>query len=336
MKCHTSLKAALFISLVLVVFAGLASAQQSRRGGLYGDWIVKAEFNGRQMESVLSFSRNQEGNMTGQWISFMGVNELKDVKFEEGQLSFTRVSPGRDGQTSTSTFKGTIAEGKLSGTVTSERGDYALTGERAPRMPRAAGIWDIKLKMNEREVPATLILGADKEGALTAQWKSERGEPTISDVQYERGTLTFKAKSANADRAWEATFEGTIEQDKLTGTLKSERGEIAVEGTRKGAPLIGTWNLEATSERGTRAQRLTVNPDLSGRYGAIPIKQINFQDGKVDFPVVMQFGDQSFEMRFSGKIEDSKLVGELTSDRGSQKITGTKVVRQFRQRNAGQ
>lgn len=334
MTCHTFLKAALLICLLLVTIAGPASAQQSRRGGLYGDWIVRSEFNGRQMESILSFSRDQDRNMTGQWIGFMGVSQLKDVTFEDGRLSFTRVSPGRDGQTSTSTFKGTITEGKLSGTVSSERGEYPLTGERAPRLPRAAGIWDMKLKMDDREFPSTLILGADKEGALTAQWKSERGETTITDVQYERGRLTFKAKSPNPDRAWEATFEGTMEQDKLTGALKSERGEIAVEGTRKGAALIGTWNLEIASERGARAQRLRVNPDLTGLYGALPVKQISFQDGKVDFPIVMQFGDQTFEMRFSGKIEDSKLVGELTSDRGSQKITGVKVVQTFQRRNA--
>ena len=149
MKRHTSLKIALFVSLMLpVMFSGPASAQQSRRGGLYGDWNVKAEFNGRQMESILSFSRDQEGNLTGQWISFGGISELKDLTYEDGQLSFARVSRSRDGQSSTSTFKGTLADGKLSGTVSSDRGEYPLTGERAPRMPRAAGTWDMKLKMN--------------------------------------------------------------------------------------------------------------------------------------------------------------------------------------------
>lgn len=335
MKCCASLKMVLVVTTaLLVMLPGSATAQQGRRGGLYGDWIVKSEFNGRQMESILSFSRDQEGNQTGQWISFMGVSELKDVKAEEGQISFTRISPGRDGQSSTSTFKGTMAEGKLSGTVSSDRGEYALAGERAPRMPRAAGIWEMKLKMNEREVPATLTIGADKEGALTAQWKSERGEPAVSDVQYDQGRLTFKVKSANADRAWEATFEGTIERDALSGALKSERGEMPVEGTRMGAALIGTWNLEVASERGARAQRLRVNPDMTGLYGAMPIKKINLQDGKVDFQVVMQFGDQPFEMNFTGKIEESKLTGELTTSRGSQKVTGTKVVRTFGRRNA--
>jgi hypothetical protein len=117
--------------------------------------------------------------------------------------------------------------------------------------------------------------------------------------------------------------------------MKSQRGEIAVEGKLIGGPLIGTWNLEVTSERGTRKQRLRVNPDMSGLYGAIPIKKINLEDGKVDFLAVLEFGDQSFEIRFEGKIEDSKLTGELTTSRGSQKIKGTKVIRTFRRRSTG-
>ncbi|MCL5278602.1 MAG: hypothetical protein M1376_01690 [Planctomycetes bacterium] len=328
MRSHTSLAVALLVSVtILVLLAGPVSAQQARRGGLYGDWNVKMEFNGRQMDSILSFSRAQDGNMTGQWISFMGVNALKDVKFEEGKLSFTRVMQGRDGQTSTSTFKGTIEDGKLSGTLSSDRGETTLTGVRAPRLPRAAGLWDLKTKRADRESTATLALSADKEGKLVGTWKTERGELAVSDVQFSQGKLAFKAKSTNPDRAFEANFEGTIQRDTLTGTLKTQRGESTVEGTRQGAALIGTWNLEAVSERGTRQQRLVVNSDLSGLYGSFPIKKINFQGNTVAFPMVMQFGDQSFEMSFKGKIEDNKLTGELTSSRGSQKITGTKVVR---------
>ena len=328
MKCHTSLTVTLFVSVTaLILLAGPVSAQQSRGGGLYGDWNVKMEFNGRQMDSILSFSRDQEGNLTGQWISFMGVNALKDIKFEEGKLTFARVSQNRDGQSSTTTFKGTIEEGKLSGTLSSERGETALTGVRAPRLPRAAGIWDLKTKRADRESTATLTLGVDKEGKLTGQWKTERGELAVSDVQYEQGKLTFKAKSTNPDRAYEATFDGTVERDALTGTMKSERGESAVTGTRQGAALIGTWNLESVTERGTRQQRLQVNPDLTGLYGSLPIKKINFQNGVVDFQMVTQFGDQSFEMSFKGKVEENKLTGELTTSRGSQKVTGTKVVR---------
>jgi hypothetical protein len=130
------------------------------------------------------------------------------------------------------------------------------------------------------------------------------------------------------------TFEGTVQRDNtLSGMIKSERGEIEVAGKLIGGTLIGTWNLEVESERGPRKQRLRVNPDMSGRYGAIAVKKIELDGEKVSFKIVLEFGDRKFEMNFAGKIEDSKLIGEMTSDRGSQKITGTKVIRTFRRRS---
>jgi len=97
-----------------------------------------------------------------------------------------------------------------------------------------------------------------------------------------------------------------------------------------GADLIGTWNLDITSDRGERKQRLRINPDMSALYGAMPIKKVDFENGQVSFKMSMSFGDRDFEMNFAGKLQDEKLVGELTTSMGSQKITGTKVVRRRR------
>jgi len=119
----------------------------------------------------------------------------------------------------------------------------------------------------------------------------------------------------------------------LTGTIKSERGEITAEGKRIGAALIGNWNLEVTSERGSRKQRLKVNPDMSGMYGAIRIKKVNLEDDKVSFKIVLEFGERKFEMSFEGKLAESKLIGELKTSRGTQKVTGKKVIRTFRRRS---
>jgi len=296
----------------------------SRRGRLYGDWQVKADFDGRQMESILSFSGDRQGNQSGQWISNWGLSELKDIKYEEGQLSFSRVSRNRAGQSTKSKFTGTIKGGKLTGTVSSDRGEYKLEGKRSLRIPRAVGNWELNYKIGDREVTSTLVIKVDKESNLTAQWQSQWGEHEITDVQYKRGKLTFKRKSKIQDRQWESTFEGTVKRDTLSGAIKSERGDITAEGKRVGAPLIGTWNLEIASERGSRNQRLRVNPDMSGLYGASPIKNVSFDGGRVGFKIVRQFGDQQFEMSFAGKLEDSKLTGELSSSRGSQKVTGRK------------
>jgi len=330
MKRKTLLQVIL-LGLVLVLATQVSAQQrQGRRGGLYGDWLVKSEFNGRTMESILAFSRDQDGNQTGQWISFWGVSDLQDLKFEDGQLSFSRVRQGRDGQTMTSTFKGTIADGKLTGTVSGGRADYTLEGERAPRMPRAVGSWAMSMKREEREFNATLVITADKEGNLSGQWKSERGEMAISDVQSDRRNLSFTLKSTNPDRQWETKFEGTIGREGLEGTFKSERGEMTAQGTQIGAEVIGTWNLDVSSERGDRKQRLRINPDMSALYGAMPIEKVNVENGQMTFKMTMTFGDRTFEMDFAGKLQDEKLLGDLTTSMGTQKITGTKVVRRRR------
>lgn len=316
-----------------VMLSAQASAQ-SRRGGLYGDWQIKYQAGERQRDAIISFSRDSEGNRTGHWISFMRFSELKDFKYEDGKLSFTRASRNREGQATTSKFTGEIQDGKLTGTLSSDRGEYKVEGKPSPRIPRAVGTWQMTLKREDREFNSTMTVKADKEGKLSAVWQSERGTLEIPDVQYERGSLSFKVERKTEERTWQASFEGTIERetDTLTGTLKSNRGEMGAVGKRAGTALIGTWILDSTSERGARKQRLIVNPDMSGLYGTIPVKNVALEGDKVTFKIVLEFGDRKFEMGFAGKLEGSKLVGEMTSDRGSSKITGTKIVRTFRRR----
>jgi hypothetical protein len=335
MERQAVIKTIMCCMLVILLMASTqVSAQPSsfRGRGVFGDWQVKVDFDGRQFESILSFSRDQEGNLTGNWINFMGMSELKDIKFEEGQLSFVQQRRGRDGETMTSNFKGKIEEGKITGTLSSDRGEFKLEGKRPPRTPRAVGNWELNYKIGDRDITSKLIIKADKEGNLTGQWESRWGESKITDMNYERGNLTFKRTSTFQDRKMEMTFEGTLRRGTLTGMIKSERGQVQVEGKLIGAPLIGTWNLEVTSDRGTRKQRLRVNPDMSGLYGAIPLKKVNLQDNKVDFLAVMKFGDRSFEIKFEGKMEDNKITGELTTSRGTQKVKGTKIVRTRRPR----
>jgi len=322
------------VGLVLALAGQVGAQQQRGRGpGMYGDWLLKIEFDGRTMESILTFSRDAEGNRTAQLISLWGVSDLTDLKFEEGKLTFTQTRQGRDGQTFTSKFSGSIAEGKLTGTMSSDRGEYTMTGQRAPRMPRVVGTYEMKAQGEEREFTSTLTVAVDKEGKLGATWKTEWGEPKISDVQYTRGQLTFKMESSNPERQWEANFQAQLSADGLSGAIKSERGEMEVAGTRKNARVIGTWDLEMASERGTRKQRLRINPDMSALYGATTIKKVDFADEKMSFKIVLTFGERQFEMDFQGKLEEGKLVGEMTTPMGSQKITGTKVVRRRRTRS---
>jgi hypothetical protein len=271
MKTTLSFGAILLFSLAMVASTGAQQPGQSARSAqwrLYGDWPVKFQFGERQANAIISFSRDNEGNLTAQWIGFWGVIDLKDVKLEENKLSFVQTVRFGDNEF-TSNFTGTMEEGKLTGTLSSDRGDSKVEGQRAPRVSRAVGNWQVKFTVGERDVTTTLVVRSDKERQLTGEWQSQWGEHVVSDVVYERGNLAFKRKSTFQEREFESTFEGTVRGDTLTGTIKSEMGEIPVEGSRINGALIGTWNLEVTGERGTRMQRLRVNPDMSGLYGTI-------------------------------------------------------------------
>ena len=333
MKEKTYLKGILALALVSVLLSSSQLSAQQRGRGIGGDWLLKAEFDGRPFEFILSFSRDQEGNRTGYRISgFGGLSELKNLQIDAGKLSFAYDRRNRDGDTNTSTFSGTIQDGQLSGTLSSDRGDYEIKGARMPRVPRAVGNWEMTYTVGDREITSTLIIKADAEGELTADWPSERVTHTVSGLTYERGNLSFKRVTKMDDRQWEMTFKGTVRGNSISGAFNSDRGETQVAGKRIGGALIGTWMLDATSERGTRKQRLLINPDMSGLYGATPVKVINFEDDKVSFNLVFAFGDRTFEMDFAGKLTEGKLTGELANDRFSQQITGTKVVRTFRRR----
>jgi len=100
---------------------------------------------------------------------------------------------------------------------------------------------------------------------------------------------------------------------------------VGCDGKLSGCNVPRSW-------RGQIKQRLVVHPDMSGLYGTVPIKKVNLEDGRVDFMMVMEFGDQTFEMNFDGKLAESKLTGEMTTSQGTQKIKGTKVIRPSRRR----
>lgn len=310
-----------FLALtVLLTLPALVSAGAAKKA-ITGDWQVKIDYNGRQIPSILSFSSNKEGRISGSWTSFWGQSELKDITYKGRKLGFTQVYRFRESE-SEAKFTGTIKQRKLTGTLSGDRGQSKVEGSRLRPMSRAAGNWDMKIKVGDREYTATMIVKQDQDRKLTADWQSQWGQHKISDVQFSKNKLNFKRTSKVQDRQWESNFEGTVKGHTLSGTFTSERGDIEVEGKRQGAALIGKWNLEITSDRGTRKQILQINPDLSGMYGPIAIQEINLEDNQVSFKTILEYNERKSEINFTGTLQGNKLSGELTTSRGTRQVQG--------------
>lgn len=323
MKLLTSLKTVCLLMLFLAISSQAMAGQQKRRG-IIGDWEIKMDFDGREVTSIVSLSRDEEGKLSGKWIGFWGGNDLKDLKYEDNKLSFLQVSRFRDNEF-TSNVACTIQRGKLSGTISNDRGEFDINGKRLRRIPMAMGSWGMKYKIGERDITTTLVVKKDEAGKLTADWQSQWGEHKITDVKFKSGKLTFQRKSKFQDQEFESTFEGTVKGPKLSGVFKTERGDITVEGIRVGGALVGLWELEITGENRNSKQLLRINPDLSAMYGPIAVKKVDFDDNKVAFKTKLEFGDRKIEIGFSGQLEGRKLIGELTGSRGSRQVIGQKI-----------
>jgi hypothetical protein len=305
---------------VLLVQTALVAAQE-----ITGQWEMTMEFGGRPSYATLTISKNADGTLAGKW----GSNDLSNVRFQDGKLSFVRTIRFGDQQFSM-TYNGTLEGGKLEGLMSSDRGEFPVNGARKKPLCPALGQWDIGFSIGERTITGELVVSEKPDGTLDGKWVSERGGTEISNVKFQNGTLTFARKSTFGERTFESTFEGTVKGNELAGAFKSQRGEMTAAGKRIGAALVGKWELTTTSERGTRQRTLTVFGDLTGRYesfgGEIPVKDLTLEGNQVTFAVEMGFRDRISLSEFKGTLDGATLKGQMTSSRGTSEITGKKMA----------
>ena len=321
-RSKSRMRTGVFSLVVLAVLAaqGLAAPVKD---SFVGSWEVKVDFNGREMTSILALSKDKEGRLSGQWISFRGVSELDQVKQDGTKLGFTLTRRFRESE-STLSFAGEIEGRTLSGTLSSDRGQSKVEGRRIRVIPRAVGTWQATIRGGGEEHAATLIITTGKKGRLSARCETQWGAHRISDVAFKNGKLTFKLNSTVEGRQWESAFEGTVKRHELAATVTGEGGEFSITGKRVGAALIGTWDLKVTSDSGNRAQILKVDPDLSGWYGSVALDAVALEGNRVSFATTLEFGDEKSDLSFSGTLDGKKLTGELTSPRGTRTVEGFK------------
>lgn len=328
--------------MVLAALSLRASAEPPKLE-IAGDWQIKTEFEGRTTESILSLCQDPEGKLSGKWISFWGFSELQEVKLEGDRLTFVQVNRFRQTE-STSKFTGTVKEGKLTGTLSGERGEFSVQGTYMKPIAPAVGNWEIISQRGDREITRTLIIKADKEGKLTAEMQRQQGQgqqdqgpggqgqrppEVIKEVSFKDGKLTFTRTTTFGDQQRESKYNLTVKEDTISGTVTSERGESQLEGKRVKNPLVGKWEITLSSERGERKQFLTINPDMSGWYGPTAVEKINLEKQEISFKMMLGSGERTFESEFKGRFDPEKLTltGEMTGFGDSvQKVTGKKIV----------
>ena len=298
--------------------------QLSAQSDVTGEWEIKMDRNGRESFATVMITKKADGALTGKW----GSTELSDVKLDGQKLTFVRTMKFGD-QEFKLNYEGTLKDGSITGTLTSERGNFSANASRKKAKSPVLGQWSFSYKIGDRDINATLAVSEGASG-LEGAWKSNIGEHVVSNLKFQDGKLSFARKSKIEGNEFESTYDGVLQGNKLLGTIKSSvLGEIPVTGQRVGAELIGKWDFTTTSDRGPRQSLFTVFNDLTARYelfgGEIPVKELKLEGGQVSFSVDAAFGDQPFKIDFKAKLDGKTLKGEVTSPRGTREVSGKKV-----------
>jgi hypothetical protein len=111
--------------LIVALFAIPASgtAQAQKYDALLGTWDVKMEDGGR--EFVFEF-KMEDGKLAGKYTGASGTSEMTDLTFEDNTVKFN-VTVGND---MVITYSAIVAEGKLSGMLSLQFGEAAITGTK--------------------------------------------------------------------------------------------------------------------------------------------------------------------------------------------------------------
>ena len=325
MKNRNRLQPKVQLAFVLGALIALQASAQTGGQGITGDWQIEVNAGDRSMPAMLWLYKGKNDQLAGKWISFWGAGDLEDLQYENNKLSFTRTTRFRDTETKTS-FVGQIKRGNLTGTLSRGQNESAVEGRRIRTMQRPAGTWDMKVKSRGQTHTAQLRIEQDPQGELKAKWLSPQGPQAITDIEFKNPNFSFKDSSSVQGEQRDSIFTGEVKGHRLTGAFHSDEGNSTAQGQRVGAALVGRWELSIPSDSGTRTQILRVYPDLTGRYGALPIEKIGLDGDQVTFQAQVAFGERQFSYSFKGTLNKQALSGKLTTSRGAQTIEGQKIV----------
>jgi hypothetical protein len=130
-------------------------------------------------------------------------------------------------------------------------------------------------------------------------------------------------------------FTGTIKDDKITGAMVSDRGELIMEGTRmlpKNA-ITGKWEITTKRQDRETTSTLIIKADKDGKLsgtwqsqrGDSAIPEISFKDDKLTFKHKITMQEQEIEINYELTVKGSEISGISKTERGESTVTGKRL-----------
>jgi len=205
-------------------------------------------------------------------------------------------------------------------------------GEKKAEDKGICGNWKIVTERGGRQMSNRLEITKKADGSLKIRWNEGIQEDDIYDVKFKDNKLTFTRTVFMGDFEMDTDFEGTLKDDKLTGTLLSDRGETSFTGTREipKPECVGVWLIQTGPADRQRTSELVITQndkgELEGKWvtqrGESEISNLKCEKGRLTFERVRRFEDREMKTTFAGQVKANVLTGTFTSDRGEREMTG--------------
>ncbi|HVF42710.1 MAG TPA: amidohydrolase family protein, partial [Pyrinomonadaceae bacterium] len=227
-----------------------------------GAWALTVNLGGssneRQEFSVTLNLQQQGERLSGTAQGELGSGQLANGTVAGSDLNFTIpvTLPAPASQTTDAIFTGTLSGNQMTGTVQIVgRGPGTFTGARAggaPATPQGggttppaaaaaaaspssaglSGTWSLSATLNGQPVSSTLTL--EQQGSrLSGRISTDSfGTGEITDGSVSGNSFRFSTNLDIGGQSISLSYEGTLDGDRITGTVQTPRGPLPFTGTR--------------------------------------------------------------------------------------------------------
>jgi hypothetical protein len=116
-----------------------------------------------------------------------------------------------------------------------DEGTKAIAGATNNRKSAVLGQWELKYRVGDQYGTARLTLSQNAQGAVDANWISDGIQSAVSNVKVDGDKVTLSRTTTIQGSTCESTFQGSVKDVVLAGTMKDQMGDVSVIGTRIGA-----------------------------------------------------------------------------------------------------
>jgi len=223
----------------------------------------------------------------------------------------------------------------------------AQTGPKSDSKPAdLSGDWEISVAAPTGPMPVT---GSIKQDGQTVSGKltTPYGPGNITSGSVTGSQFKIMVAVRGEGNRFDATMTGTLDGDKMKGSVDTPQGAFDFTGTRKaatastagtgstsskGSPVAGgSWVLTVNSPNGDLQVNLTVKQDgenlsgtISSQFGQSDFSSGKFSGNKFSFPVAINVGGDSVQLVFTGVIDGDTMKGNIESPQGSFDFSGAR------------